>query len=78
MVRAVLESDLPGALRCHHEAAPAVRGLMSHTPGAIGAKVALRLLGVLDSARVRGPLPQPDDELVARVRADLVAAALLT
>ena len=78
MVRAVVDSDLPGALRCHHEAAPAVRALMSHTQGAIGAKVALQLLGVLDSARVRGPLPQPDDELVARVRADLVAAALLT
>ncbi len=78
MVHAVLDSDLPSALRCHHEAAPAVHGLMGHTQGAIGAKVALQLLGVLDSARVRGPLPQPDSELVDRVRTDLVAAGLLT
>ena len=77
MVRAIERSDLPGALRCHHEAAPAVRALMGHTQGAIGAKVALQLLGVLDSARVRGPLPQPDADLVASVRADLVAAGLL-
>jgi 4-hydroxy-tetrahydrodipicolinate synthase len=78
MVRAVVDSDLPSALRCHHEAAPAVRGLMGHTQGAIGAKVALQLLGVLDSTRVRGPLPQPDAELVDQVRTDLVDAGLLT
>jgi 4-hydroxy-tetrahydrodipicolinate synthase len=78
MVHAVLDSDLPAALRCHQQAAPAVRGLMGHTQGAIGAKVALQLLGVLDSARVRGPLPQPDAELVDQVRGDLVAAGILT
>lgn len=78
MVQAVVNSDLPNALRRHHEAAPAVRALMGHTQGAIGAKVALQLLGIIDSARVRGPLPQPDAELVGQVRTDLVAAGLLT
>jgi 4-hydroxy-tetrahydrodipicolinate synthase len=51
---------------------------MGHTQGAIGAKVALQLLGVLDSTRVRGPLPQPGAELVDQVRTDLVDAGLLT
>lgn len=78
MVQAVVNSDLPNALRRHHEAASAVRALMGHTQGAIGAKVALQLLGIIDSARVRGPLPQPDAELVGQVRTDLVAAGLLT
>ncbi len=77
MVRAVESSDLPGALRAYHQAAPVVRGLMGHTQGAIAAKVALHLLGVLDHPRVRGPLPQPDADLVAAVRADLVTAGLL-
>jgi 4-hydroxy-tetrahydrodipicolinate synthase len=78
MIRAVVASDLPAALRAHHEVVPVVRGLMGHTQGAIGAKVALQLLGVLDQPRVRGPLPQPDAGLVELVRADLVAAGLLS
>jgi 4-hydroxy-tetrahydrodipicolinate synthase len=56
---------------------PAVKAMMTHTQGAITAKVALQLLGVLEHRTMRAPLPDATDEEVAIVRAGLVASGLL-
>ncbi len=77
MVEAVLESDLATAQRMHREVLPAVRGIMTRTQGAIMAKAALQLLGVLDNRVVRLPLVPATDEQVALLRSDLADAALL-
>ncbi len=78
MVEAVLEGDLATAQRVHRELLPAVRGVMTRTQGAIMAKAALQLQGVLPSRAVRLPLVEATDEQVALLRSDLVEAALLS
>jgi 4-hydroxy-tetrahydrodipicolinate synthase len=77
MVEAVLESDLATAQRVHRELLPAVRGVMTRTQGAIMAKAALQLLGVLENRAVRLPLVEATDEQVSLLRSDLAEAALL-
>ena len=77
MVEAVLEGDLATAQRVHRELLPAVRGIMNRTQGAIMAKAALQLQGVLTSRAVRLPLVEATPEEVALLRADLAEAALL-
>jgi 4-hydroxy-tetrahydrodipicolinate synthase len=77
IVEAMLESDLATAQRVYLETLPAVRGIMTRTQGAIMAKAALQLVGVLDNRAVRLPLVQATDEQVALLRSDLTDAALL-
>lgn len=77
MVEAVLESDLATAQRVHRELLPAVRGIMTRTQGAIMAKAALQLLGVLTNRAVRLPLVEATEDEVAMLRSDLADAALL-
>ncbi len=77
MVEAVLEGDLATAQRVNRELLPAVRGIMTRTQGAIMAKAALQLQGVLTSRAVRLPLVEATPEQVALLRADLTEAALL-
>ena len=77
MVAAVDAGDLTSARAINDRLLPAVRALMTHTQGAITAKVALQLLGVLEHRTVRGPLPEATDDEVAIVRDGLVAAGLL-
>lgn len=77
MVEAVLEGDLATAQRVHRELLPAVRGIMTRTQGAIMAKAALHLQGVLTSQAVRLPLVEATAQEVALLRADLTEAALL-
>jgi 4-hydroxy-tetrahydrodipicolinate synthase len=77
MVAAVDAGDLASARAINDRLLPAVRALMTHTQGAITAKVALQLLGVLEHRTVRGPLPEATDDEVAIVRDGLVAAGLL-
>ena len=50
---------------------------MTRTQGAIMAKAALQLTGVLQSRAMRSPLPAATDAEVAQLRDDLVAADLL-
>jgi 4-hydroxy-tetrahydrodipicolinate synthase len=50
---------------------------MTRTQGAIMAKAALQLTGVLKSRAMRSPLPAATDAEVAQLRDDLVAADLL-
>ena len=77
MVAAVDAGDLTSARAINDRLLPAVRALMTHTQGAITAKVALQLLGVLEHRTVRGPLPEATDDEVAIVRDGLVASGLL-
>jgi len=77
MVRAVDAGDLAGARRINAAVLPAVRGVMMHTQGAIAAKAALQLLGVIAHRTTRPPLVDASDELVAEIRRDLAEAGLL-
>jgi 4-hydroxy-tetrahydrodipicolinate synthase len=77
MVAAVDAGDLASARAINDRLLPAVRALMTHTQGAITAKVALQLLGVLEHRTMRGPLPEATDDEVAIVRDGLVASGLL-
>ena len=77
MVAAVDAGDLVQARSINNRLLPAVKAMMTHTQGAITAKVALQLLGVLEHRTMRAPLPEATDEEVAIVRAGLVASGLL-
>jgi 4-hydroxy-tetrahydrodipicolinate synthase len=77
LVAAVDAGDLPAARAINDRLLPAVRAMMTHTQGAITAKVALQLLGVLEHRTMRAPLPEATDDEVAIVRDGLVAAGLL-
>ncbi len=77
MVAAVDASDLPRALEIHNDLLPAVKAMMTFTQGAITAKAALQLLGVLEHRTMRAPLPEATEKEVAIVRDGLVAAGLL-
>ncbi len=77
MVGAVREGDLDTAQRMYRETLPAVRGIMTRTQGAIMAKAALQLQGVLASRSVRLPLVPATEDEVALLRSDLTEAALL-
>ena len=57
--------------------APAVRGIMTRGQGAVMAKAALELLGVLDNRAARLPLLPATDEQVRLLRADLDEAGVL-
>jgi 4-hydroxy-tetrahydrodipicolinate synthase len=77
MVEAVLEGDLTTAQRLYRELLPAVRGIMTRTQGAIMAKAALQLQGVLSSRAVRLPLVAATADEVALLKTDLSDSALL-
>ncbi len=77
MVAAVDAGDLPRALQVYREVTPVVEALMGLAPGAMTAKAAMQLLGVIPHRTMRLPLVAADDDLVATLRAALVAADLL-
>ena len=77
MVRAVEAGDLAGALDVYRRLVPVVDAIMNKAPGAMMAKAAMELLGVIPNRNVRLPLVPADDALVAHLRAELVAAGLL-
>jgi 4-hydroxy-tetrahydrodipicolinate synthase len=78
MVRAVDAGDLTEARRLNEAVLPAVRGIMTRTQGAIMAKAALQLLGVLSNRTTRPPLVDATDQELALLRADLTEAGLLS
>jgi 4-hydroxy-tetrahydrodipicolinate synthase len=78
MVDAVDRGDLPEALAVYRRLAPLVEALMTTAQGAMTAKAALELLGVLPNRNVRLPLVPADDDLVGRLRAELISFGLLT
>ncbi|MDX6275994.1 MAG: 4-hydroxy-tetrahydrodipicolinate synthase [Nocardioidaceae bacterium] len=77
MIAAVDAGNLTEARSINGRLLPAVKAMMTHTQGAITAKVALQLLGVLEHRTMRAPLPEATDEEVAIVRAGLVDSGLL-
>ena len=77
MVDAVDRGDLTSALATYRDLVPVVEAVMTTAQGAMTAKAAMRLLGVIDSAAVRLPLVQADDSLVAHLRDVLAGAGLL-
>jgi 4-hydroxy-tetrahydrodipicolinate synthase len=77
MVRAVDAGDLATAQAINASLVPVVRAIMGQTQGAIAAKVAMSLLGVIPAANVRLPLTSATDEQVATIRAALVGFGLL-
>jgi len=77
MVRAVDAGDLGTAQALNAALVPVVRAIMGQTQGAIAAKAAMALLGVIPNANVRLPLTSATDEQVAVIRAALVDFGLL-
>ncbi|HET6817846.1 MAG TPA: 4-hydroxy-tetrahydrodipicolinate synthase [Mycobacteriales bacterium] len=76
MIRAVDAGDLDEARRLNAAVLPAVRGIMTRTQGAIMAKAALELLGLIPSRATRAPLVDATDEQIQLLRRDLVEAGL--
>jgi 4-hydroxy-tetrahydrodipicolinate synthase len=76
MVRAVEAGDLAEAVAIYRRLMPVVDAIMNRAPGAMMAKAAMQVLGVLDNRSMRLPLVQADDELVGGLRAALEKAGL--
>jgi 4-hydroxy-tetrahydrodipicolinate synthase len=76
MIRAVDAGDLAAARRVNASVLPAIRGIMTITQGAIAAKAAAHLLGLIDQRTTRPPLVDATDEEIATLRTDLKAAGL--
>ena len=77
MVAATDAGDLTAARAVHDRLIPAVVAIMTRTQGAIMAKAALELQGVLPNRHMRLPLVPATEDQVAALRADLETAGLL-
>jgi 4-hydroxy-tetrahydrodipicolinate synthase len=77
MVRAVDAGDLAKAQAINTKLVPVVRAIMGQTQGAIAAKAAMALLGVISNPDVRLPLTGATDEQVAVIRSALAEFGLI-
>jgi len=77
MVRAFDAGDTARAQELNRELVPVVRAIMGQTQGAIAAKAAMALLGVIPNPDVRLPLTGATVEQVAVIRTALVDFGLL-
>jgi 4-hydroxy-tetrahydrodipicolinate synthase len=77
MIRAVDTGDMAEARRINASVIAAVYGVMNRTQGAIMAKAALELMGVLPRRTTRPPLCDATEEQIELLRADLAEAGLL-
>jgi 4-hydroxy-tetrahydrodipicolinate synthase len=77
MVAAVEHGDLAKALDIYRRLVPVVDAIMNKAPGAMMAKAAMQLLGVLPNRNVRLPLVPAADDLVDNLRHELISAGLL-
>jgi 4-hydroxy-tetrahydrodipicolinate synthase len=77
MIEALDVGDLSKALDIYRRLAPVVDAIMNKAPGAVMAKAAMQLLGVLPNRNVRLPLVPADDDLVAMLRQELIHADLM-
>ncbi len=71
MADAVDAGDLATARAIDRRLVPAYQAIMTRTQGAIMAKAALEVLGVLSTRRMRLPLVAATDDEVSRLRTDL-------
>ncbi|HWA67359.1 MAG TPA: 4-hydroxy-tetrahydrodipicolinate synthase [Mycobacteriales bacterium] len=76
LAAAVARGDLAEARRRNADVWPAIIGIMTRTQGAIMAKAALELLGLLANRTTRPPLVDATAEQVELLREDLRAAGL--
>jgi 4-hydroxy-tetrahydrodipicolinate synthase len=76
-LRAIDAGDLATAREIDRKLVPAFKAIMTRTQGAIMAKAALELTGVLPSRSVRSPLVQATEEQIAALRSDLQEAGLI-
>lgn len=74
LIEAVDRSDLAGAREAHQQLAPLVEAIMNRMPGAVSAKTALALQGVLPHAAMRSPLLAADAEQTRALAEALDAA----
>ena len=77
MVEAVAAGDLDTALDVYRALVPVVDVVMNRAQGAMTAKAAMEVLGVLPGRHVRLPLVPAGDDLAAEIRSVLEAAGLL-
>ena len=77
MIACVDRGDLVRAREIHTQLIPAVDAIMHVSQGAIQAKAAMKLLGVIESDHLRMPLRQGPPEHLERLRAGLEASGLL-
>jgi 4-hydroxy-tetrahydrodipicolinate synthase len=77
MVDAVDRGDLTAALSTYRDLVPVVEAIMTTAQGAMTAKAAMQLLGVLPTRTVRLPLVPADEALVAHLRDVLDRSGLL-
>ncbi len=77
MVDAFDAGDISTARAINSALLPAIRGIMTRTQGAIMAKAALELQGVLPGRQTRLPLLAATNEEVELLRSDLMEAQLL-
>lgn len=77
LVAAVDAGDLPAARAIDQSLLPVVDAIMNRAPGAVMAKAACELAGLLPSRAVRPPHVAATDDQVAQLAHDLVSAGLL-
>src|SRR5699024_12462991 len=77
MIEAVDRSDLPAAREANRRLGPLVEAIMAHMRGAVAAKAALHLQGVLPHAAMRGPHVAADADQLRMLTAVLDSAGLL-
>lgn len=77
MVEAVDRGDIAAALATYRQLVPVVEAVMTTAQGAMTAKAAMQLLGVLPTRAVRLPLVPADEALVAHLRDVLERSGLL-
>ena len=77
MAAAVDRGDLVTALSLYRRLVPLVEVVMQRAQGAMTAKAAMQLLGVLDNRNVRLPLVPASDELVGELRSVMSDLGLL-
>jgi len=77
MADAVARGDLTAALETYRRVAPVVDVVMHRVQGAMTAKAAMQLLGVLDNRNVRLPLVPASEELVDELRSTMSTLGIL-
>lgn len=77
MVQAIDAGDLAKARELDRRLVPAFKAIMTRTQGAIMAKAALEVTGVLADRSVRSPLVPANEEQIAQLSQDLREAGLI-
>ncbi|MYM20028.1 4-hydroxy-tetrahydrodipicolinate synthase [Brevibacterium sp. 5221] len=78
LVAAVQDNDLDTARRLNAELLPLIDTIMNHLPGAVSAKAALELMGVIPHRADRLPLLPADGEQLAFLRKRLTESGILS